>query len=416
MPRESYNRLPPGDYIGLVIPGGVDTFHRGGVRAVILGVTEPFEDEDQPYIYPALGFGIQQVPPPGYYVLVRFIDGNINYGRYYGMSATPSLLPSEYAANYPDVAASNLGEDGFFYTHNRQTHVTTIENPGNSSRMVWDASGFITYESAVAYQNAGMGAKENQGSNTQHVLTEGTIDIFTCMPVGHNRNSTGIGQGSEYLIASHISQATVDAFHGTAPATDTTKNPSVEQTEQDIPKMELFDFEGQVVDRVPIDRTDYCVKRNGAKEIRKIIICHSEGECFPVMAKNFMTTTNNAHYLIGYKAGEPEMLADTSSGLASGVKTALANTGFYQFVDIEEDCGACSGLTVNGEKVNVDSVVIMLIGDAMSQPTQFQLETVDKLVTHIRYKAGDDVPVYKPDNFDLPVSPTKLFPAFPAIE
>lgn len=392
-----FNELPEKDYICQVVGGSNDVSHRGAVRVKVLGITDFFEDNEQPYVYPALTMGMQQVPPVGYYLNVRFMHGDINCGYYYGMSQTPDLLPAAFTEYYPDVAVANLGEDGFFYTHNRQTHITDIVNPGNNTTLTWDASGFVSYESSVAHAHAGMGAKNGSGENLQHVLTEGTIDIFTCMPVGHNRNNSGIGQGSEYLAVSHISQATIDAFHGQGQPTEVADRPAQPQTEADVPRMDIVDADGEVIETVPMERTDTMVKRNG-KRIKRILVCHSEGECFPIMAKKFLESTSNAHYLVGKVAGEPEVLSDFNAN-----KSALANSGFYQFIDLEDDGGVYSGCTINGSKANVDAVIIMLIGSVTDELTEYQADILDKLVVHIRTKANDDeIPVYSPNDFDLP--------------
>ena len=390
-----FGTLPDKDYICQVVGGSNDTMHRGAVRVKILGLTNEFEDDDQPYVYPALTSGLQQVPQIGYYLRVRFMDGDVHCGYYYGMSATPNYLPGDYSEYYPDVAVANLGEDGFFYTHNRKTHITNIENPGNNTTLVWDASGFVTYEAATA-ADSGMGAKEGSGENVQHVLTEGTIDIFTCMPVGHNRKMSGIGQGSEYLGVSHISQATIDAFRkGDAKEPD--EPPADTVTDADIPTMDIIDADGDVVRTVQLDSTDNMISRTG-KQVKRIIVCHSEGECFPIMAEKFISTTSNAHYLVGRADGDPEILSDVD-----GNKSALRNTGFYQFIELANDCGMFGSSTIDGQKANVDAVVIMLIGSATGDFTSFQREIVDKLVVHIRttYK-NKDIPVYVPDDFDIP--------------
>ena len=267
-----YNKLPDMDYLAVVVQGSIDTMHRGAVMARVLGVTDELADDEQPYFYPALTSSIQQVPPIGYYIRVRFEDGDINRGTYYGMSATPNVNPSDFADNYPDVAVGNLGEDGFFYTHNRQTHTTTITNPGNNTGIMWDASGFVTYESSVAHAHSGQGANEGGGSNTQHVLTEATIDIFTCMPVGGNRDNTGIGQGSEYMQISHISQTTIDAFNGQPPQDDKAKVPALsEPFDDNVPHTDIINKSGETVMKVPIERTDKQIKRSG-KQIKRIIL------------------------------------------------------------------------------------------------------------------------------------------------
>ena len=222
------------------------------------------------------------------------------------------------------------------------------------------------------------------------------------MPVGHNRAESGLGQGSEYFTISHISQATIDAFHGQGAPQETDNTPSQPQTEADVPRIDIINKSGEVVDTVMMERTDQMVKRNG-KEIKRILVCHSEGECFPIMAKKFLESTSTAHYLVGRVEGEPEVLSD--NGLDKG---SLRNSGFYQFIDLEDDGGVYSGYTVDGDKVNVDAVIIMLIGSSTEEVTSYQRSVLDKLVVHIRAKAkNDDIPVVTPNDFDI-VKPTAM--------
>lgn len=400
-------RLPDREYTCVVVGDSNDTEHRGAVRVKILGLTNSLTDKEQVHVYPALMNGIQQVPQIGYYLRVRFENGDPHCGRYFGMSATPSVIPAAFYAEYPDVAVGNCGEDGFFYEHNRKTHITTITNPGNYSKMIWDNNGYVTYESSIAHTNAGMGAKDGSGKNVLHVLTEGTVDIFTCMPVGHNRENTGIGQGSEYLSVSHISQATIDAFHGQAEVTPASPSTAVPQVEQDLEKIELVDKNGEYVTSgttfVRMDRTDQVIKRVG-KQATHILVCHTEGECFPVMANKIMDPNSNcsAHFLVGKADGEPEVLGDNAD------KSHLRNYGFYQFIDLSDDGYAYSGSNISGRKANVDAVIIMVVGSATEDLSSYQHEIVSKLIWHIRSKTGiSDLPVMTPGDFDFPM-PTAL--------
>ena len=125
------------------------------------------------------------------------------------------------------------------------------------------------------------------------------------------------------------------------------------------------------------------------------------------MAKKFMESSSTAHYLVGKVAGQPEVLSDGNSD-----KDSLKNSGFVQFIDLEDDGGVYSGSTINGDKANVDSVIIMCIGSATDSLTPYQTGILDKLVTHIRAKAkNDDIPVVSPNDFDIP-KPTALMPTF----
>ena len=165
---------------------------------------------------------------------------------------------------------------------------------------------------------------------------------------------------------------------------------------------------GETVMKVPLERTDKMIQRNG-KQIKRILVCHTEGECFPVMANKFTTTDTNAHFLVGKVAGDPEVLGE------NGNKDSLKNSGLYQFIDLDNDAGAYSNASIDGDKANVDAVVIMLVGDATSAPTSYQMDVLDKLIVHIRTKADNfDIPVVSPNSFDFPQNPRALMPNFSA--
>lgn len=374
------NSLTNDYYICEVVETGIDSMKSGGVRAKILGVTDDYADDDQPYVYPQLGNGLQQVPQKGYLLRVRFRDGNINMGEYYGMSQTKTFLPADYVAGYPNVAVGNCGEDTFFYVHDRAQHITTVTNP-NSSKITWDASGNITHESSLAHNNAGMNAKSGGGRNVHPVLTEATIDIFTCMPVGHNRNNTGIGQGTEYLHVSHISQATIDAFNGNISA-NVTPNTSMGELDaaSDSQMKDILDEKGGVVgsiyfEQIPIKNVS--TRRN--KQCKRIVICESGGVDFPTMSDKIIAngSTTSVHFLVGCVDGDPEIKGDRGE---------LRNSGFVQYAEMKDDVMYGSKLKKGKDKINSDAVVIMLINSSKLDfsATDFQVEKVKQLITHIK--------------------------------
>ena len=138
----------------------------------------------------------------------------IRYSRE-GLYYTP--LNSCWAVSSFDGECKN-----YLYTHNRRTHVSDIRNPGNNSGITWNEAGEITVESS--------NASEEEGSSSVSVLTEATIDIFTCKPVGSPSN--GVRSGSEYLRVPHISKATVDALRGNGSGNETVVK-SVQDSEAD---------------------------------------------------------------------------------------------------------------------------------------------------------------------------------------
>lgn len=388
------NQLPPGEYTCVVISGKVDKEKRGAVPVKVIGVTDDWADDVQPYVYPAISSGMQQVPQKGYYLLVRFKDNDINQGYYYGISSTPAILPAEYVSEYPDVAVMNLGEADYTYTHNRNTHVSYINNPGNSSTVEWDADGFVTLECRNASNEGGVFDKY-RGDNVHHVLTEATIDIFTCMPVGQNRSNTGLGQGSEYLSVSHVSQKTIDAFHGNA-TVEVPKQlkPSDDADNNGTEVRDIVDASGNKVDSVEFHSGKFILV-NGERKYRHIILCHSQGENFPKQAKKIMDTNSSVHFLVGKSEGAPEVLT------LSEPDSTPKNTGFAQFIDLKNDGGMFSGCKYQGEKASSGAIMVMVVGSVTDGYTDYQRAMVNKLIVHIRHETGNDMlPVITPDNFD----------------
>lgn len=383
------NKMAPGNYTGIVISGKVDKDKRGAVQCIIQGVTDDWAEENQPYVYPAPGIGLQQVPQTGFYLLVRFKDNDINQGYYYGISSTPKLLPSEYVSEYPDVAVANLGEDDYTYTHNRKTHVSFINNPGNFTTVEWNAEGYVTLECKNAHDSAGI------GGNVQNVLTEATIDIFTCMPVGHNRDTSGIGQGSEYLAVSHIAQKTIDAFRGNAtPEAPAELKPKDDSDDNGTEVRDIFNSSGSKNGSIEFHEGTF-VKVNGERVYKHIILCHSQGENYPKQANKIMTTNSSVHFLIGEKDGVPEVLTELPTGKLP------ENTGAAQFIELENDGGMFAGSKYKGDKASTGAIIIMVIGNVLKNYTDYQSEMVNKLIEHIRYKSGNSMlPVITPDDFD----------------
>lgn len=351
-PMTGYNRLPLPFYYGQVVGTSVDPNHTGAVQVAVKGVTDDWKTEEQPWVYPNLGPGLQAVPQEGYWLLIKFLNGDIGQGLYYAVSATPSFLPKEYADNYPFVAVANLGEHNFLYTHNRDTHVTKIDNPGNGSNITWAPNGALTVESD-SYSS-------EEGAKSLPVLTEGTIDIFTCMPVGHGEG--GVHQGSEYLSVSHISAMTIEALRGNAAAGETKDKPG--DVMDGAVMKDMYDDEGKAVSQVAYEETgsNAFATRNG-KKVTHILISCTEGKAFSLKLSDF--TSNDAkiapHYLVGLGDGAPDIIEDNNTDAKN-----LKNNGFTQFVELTNDASLGKDMKITqlrNKKANVDAVSVMFYGE-----------------------------------------------------
>lgn len=353
-------------YYAQVVGSSVDPNRVGCVQARVSGVTDMWEDKFQPWFAPQLSTGMQQVPQKGQWLMVRFLDGDINQGMYYGVSQTKNFLPENFVGEYPDVAVLNMGESDYLYTHNRRTHITTIKNPGNNSGLTWNDAGEITMESSNASDEA--------GDPSLSVLTEATIDVFTCQPIGSP--ASGVRAGSEYLRVPHISKATIDALRGNGAGTETVVK-SVQDSEAD--GQETRELNGmRKTYTIPFMESSASKKRTN--KTNKRIILGATGDS-PLAAYLGMVTAIESkvcvHYLVGLGDGQPDIL----SSLAD--QSMAKNLGFIQCADITND--GTYGSDMSGKK-NIDAVSIMFYGDGALN--DYQQDKMLDIINHVK-KAGN---------------------------
>jgi hypothetical protein len=352
-------------YYAQVVGSSVDPNRVGCVQARVSGVTDMWDDKFQPWFAPQLTTGMQQVPQKGQWLMVRFLDGDINQGMYYGVSQTRNFLPENYVGEYPDIAVLNMGESDYLYTHNRRSHITTVQNPGNNSTFTWNAAGEMSLESSNYSDEA--------GETASAVLTEATIDIFTCRPVGSP--STGVRAGSEYLRVPHVSRATVEALRGNAGTTNTAVK-SVQDSEADGQETrQLNGVNGTYT--IPFMESVASKKRT-AKTNKRIIIGTTGGSMFSAYL-GIVTAIESkvcVHYLVGLGDGQPDILSSLDD------MSAAKNLGFIQCADIEND--GTYGSDMPGKK-NVDAVSIVFYGDG--NLNKYQEEKMLDIINHVK-KAG----------------------------
>ena len=353
-------------YYAQVVGSSVDPNRVGCVQARVNGVTDLWEDKFQPWFAPQLTTGMQQVPQKGQWLMVRFLDGDINQGVYYGVSQTKNFLPESFVGEYPDVAVLNLGETDYLYTHNRRTHISTVRNPGNNSGITWNDAGEIVVDSSNASDEA--------GDASISVLTEATIDIFTCSPIGSPSN--GVHAGSEYLRVPHISKATIDALRGNGSGTETVVR-SVQDSEADGQETRQLDGRSRTY-TVPFMESP-ASKRRTNKTNRRIVIGTTGSS--PLASYLGMVTAIESkvcvHYLVGLGDGQPDII----SSLAD--QAAAKNLGFMQCADIEND--GTYGSEMWGKK-NVDAVSVVFYGDGTLN--KYQEEKLADIINHVK-KAGN---------------------------
>lgn len=384
-------------YDALVVTNKVDPELRGGVQARIIGETDEIDDDAQYFVRPDMTC-LNAVPEKGYYLKVYFIDGDIRQGRYVAVSPSKDgFFDYNYTAknSYPNVAVYNLGGDGFMRYYDRSKQLSTIDCP-NGGHIVWDGESKILFSSDKAYTNAGTGANNNEGVAEHAVLTEASIDIFTAMPVGKGV----LNQGSEYLTIPHVSAKTIEAYNNPTADNKTSEPSVIVEGDPSATFLPIHDANGKKVDEVELSLTRNYISRFD-KKIDKIIIGISDSKTFPEMMDEFMKegSQSSAHYLVGQIEGDPEIASESPTGI-------LNNSGFLQFVQLDQDAYYASGVEYNDEAANKNAVSIVLVASEntfskIGSYSAYQKSMVKKLIAHIRAEAKDDtIPVINASDLD----------------
>lgn len=374
-------------YDAIVITDEVDPNKQGAVRVRIIGVTDGLADDEQPFAVPAVGTS-SNIPYKGYHLKVEFDEGDPNRPKYTSMSAERNVYPQESVSGYPNVVVANLGGDFFNMVHDRKTKISAIQHPSNS-KIIWNARGQVIHDSDKAYSNAGFGALNNAGVKIHSVLTEATIDIFCCTPVGNAVASGGAYQGSEYMFVSHIAKDTVDAINSMSNSDfDNTFDPVEETGENSEVLRDITDSSGNIIGSVDFIKTETFIQV-GKEKVTAVIICNSGNNDFISTVSSMLSGSNNGsvHYVIGTDAGSP----DLEARLDNGNKDTNITGGFVQLVELEDDATFASNAInpQSDESANKSSVIIMLIGDGTKTYSAYQYETINKVVNTVRFKFNE---------------------------
>lgn len=369
-------------YEGIVVSDEVDPNHAGAVKTRIVGVTDEIPDELLPWSIPAV-VNFSAVPTKGSILEIVFDEGDVNKPKYFNATAEKNYLPDLYNSGYPNIAVANLGGDLFMMYHDRQNRGTQITHPSNSD-IQWNAFGTIQHNSDNGYENAG-GFKQRKGTKNLPVLTEGTIDPFTCTPVGHGViGNTVVRQGSEYLQVTHVSKAKVDEINGIAQLPETTEANSLEESGIDEPITKpLLDSNGDQVGQATFFLSPSAIELGNDRKPTHVAIASSGNNDFVKTSKLFLNKNNQAcaHYLIG--------TANTPPSSDSQGTDADPSTGFSQFVELKNDSttGNNKLSPINPfNKANKNAITIMLIGTSPAEAnrTSFQNEMVELIINHVK--------------------------------
>lgn len=355
-------------YEGRVVNNDVDPNHAGAVRVKILGITDDLADKDQPFAIPALNL-LTGVPTAGTYLEIIFDEGDIHKPKYFGSSSEKTYLPKDYVSSYPDVAVANLGDDFFSMRHDRQKKDTLITHPTDSD-ILWDNFGRISHDSELAYsQNADQAGTANEaigGSKVLPVLTQGTVDIFTCRVFGAGEIAM---QGSEYLFTAHISTDTVNRIKNKTTTTTTAIEAGKTGTQDPSQFRPLLN--GQVL----FEEAPNPGKSRSIRDIDTVVVTSSGGDSYITasqtigLALDVKGTKQSVHYIIGKSEFIPSTTAENSSG-------------FVQAVELDREASWFPAPT-SGKSIHNNSVVILAICKNLSELTPYQTKNINNIIKHL---------------------------------
>jgi len=369
-------------YEGRVVNNDVDPNHAGAVRVMIIGITDSLPDKDQPFAIPALNL-LTGVPTAGTYLEIVFDEGDIHKPKYFGESSEQTYLPKDYVDEYPNVAIGNLGGDFFSMRHDRKNKDTLIQHPSESD-ILWDSFGRISHDSDNAYdENSDQAGTANEaigGSRILPVLTQGTVDIFTCRVFGAGEIAM---QGSEYLFTAHMSKDTVNRIKNEVTASsiveDEEDNPDVKPDPSEYRPL----LDGQVLwEKAPKPGKDRLIK-----DINTVVVTSSGGDSFLRatqiigLSKDVKETTQSVHYIIGKSAHNA---STNGANVSSGEETNISS-GFVQTVELNQEASWFSSAikSDNNKSIHNNSIVILAICKDLKDLTAYQTENINNIIKHV---------------------------------
>lgn len=348
-------------YEAIVVSDETDRTLSGGVRILVIGVTDTLEDDVQPLALPAVD-SFMGVPTKGSYLKVYFEDGDIHQPIYLQVSPQKSYLSSDYIANYPNVAVANLGSDFFQMIHDRQAKRTLIDHDSNSS-ITWDAFGTIIHDSQNGYENSGDGAKQGEGEKVQRVLTEGTVDVFTC---------TVHAGGSEYFKVTHVSKETV---LGTIESSQKLAEKTTESTEgTGTDSIETRELGGNTIEY--LQAKNIIIDSN--RKVKLVVIGNTGNNDFVISINSLLESNVSTHYVVGRNNGEVIQMID------------LDKTGTF----------ASKGIWNKERNVNKFSITVLLVGTSTSDYTTSQYSVLGDIISLAKDKYGNEIEVTSISDID----------------
>ena len=375
-------------YDGVVVSSDIDPNRAGAVRVKIIGLTDELDIKDQPFAIPAIN-SLTGVPTAGTYLEIRFDEDDIHKPKYFNSSTEKNYLPTDYVNDgYPDIAVGNLGGDFFSMRHDRKKKDTLINHPSESD-ILWDNFGRIAHDSEHAYEEnadqVGTANAEIGGSRILPVLTQGTVDIFTCRVFGAGTQAM---QGSEYLFTAHISKDTVNKIKNIP--TDSSVETDLNNPEEQV---DVSEYKKVLEEDVLWKKSPYNGKSRNVADISTVVITASGSNNFldatslVGLADDIKGSDQSVHYILGKGKFDPTYTSGSTVGTTNEDENDLAY-GFIQTVDLGDEAswfGADVKLTPGSEQsVHTNSVLVLVIGKDLTNLTPYQTNTIKNIIEHVK--------------------------------
>ena len=165
-------------YDAVVVASNLDDPGKAGaVRARIIGLTDELEDNQQPWVQPAVN-KVAKVPIVGTYLKVYFKNGQDHSFPVYLMQGISdgNFLPEEYRSDYPNITETDMG---MFYFYNEATN----EFRENDRTTAYERKVLPNGETQITTSNGYSYDSNNDRQENARVVTEDMVNICTGRPI-----------------------------------------------------------------------------------------------------------------------------------------------------------------------------------------------------------------------------------------
>lgn len=149
----------------------------GSVRAKIIGLTDELDDNQQPWVQPAVN-KTAKVPTVGTYLKVYFKNAQDQAFPVYLLQGISdgNYLPEEYRTGYPNITETDMG---MFYFYNEATNEfrETDRTTAYERKVLPNGETQITTSNGYSYDT------NNDRQENARVITEDMVNICTGRPI-----------------------------------------------------------------------------------------------------------------------------------------------------------------------------------------------------------------------------------------